>query len=103
MIFRPYLLRIHRWIALAPAIPLFIIIFSGLILSVEPLAQRSLGNVPLTADHLLGLLEKHDAVGKATGLSIRAYDRTLVIQGAGYNGQIEVDLSNGEEISEERP
>lgn len=103
MMFKSYLLKFHRWIALAAAIPLLVVICTGLILSIEPLAQRSFGTVPVTADRILGLLDRHDATSKATGLSIRAYDQTLLIQGAGPDGEIDVDLKTGDEITEDRP
>lgn len=97
-----YLLRFHRWIALAAALPLLFVIVTGLILSLEPLVQRSFGSVPVTAGSITRLLDRHDAEGKASGIAVRAYDRTLLIQGAGAGGAIEVDLASGEAINEKR-
>lgn len=96
-------LRLHRWLALAFAAPLFFVIVSGLLLSVEPLLQHSAASSLVSQEALLRHLQRHDAEGKATGLSIRAYDGTLLIAGAGPEGEVEVDLRTGEEVTDDRP
>lgn len=98
---KAYALRFHRWITLLFAIPLIVVIVTGLILSVEPLAQRAKLDDPLTKEALLGHLARHDPGGRATGLSIRAYEQTLTIAGVGEDGEIEIDLTTGEAAADD--
>jgi uncharacterized iron-regulated membrane protein len=92
---KSYALCFHRWIALIVALPLLVVIVTGLVLSFEPLAQRMSLDNPLTKEVMLGYLDKHDPEGKATGISLRAYEQTLTIAGAGPDGEVEIDLSTG--------
>ena len=48
MMLKPYWLRFHRWITLVFALPLLALILSGLVLSLEPLAQRTRPAAPVT-------------------------------------------------------
>jgi PepSY-associated TM region len=93
---KAYALRFHRWITLLFALPLLVVIGTGLILSFEPLAQQSRLEKPLTKADLLGYLQEHDPQGKATGLSLRTYENSLTIAGAGEDGEVEIDLGTGE-------
>ena len=93
---KAYALRLHRWVALLFAAPLLVVIATGLILSFEPLAQQSRLEKPLTSADVLGWLDRHDPVGKATSLSIRTYEGTLTIAGVGPDGEVEIDLATGE-------
>jgi uncharacterized iron-regulated membrane protein len=97
---KAYALRFHRWITLLFALPLLVVIVTGLILSFEPLAQQSKLDKPLTKTDMLGYLQKHDPEGKATGLSIRTYEHSLTIAGVGEDGETEIDLSTGQEMEE---
>ncbi|MCX7325102.1 MAG: PepSY domain-containing protein [Hyphomicrobiales bacterium] len=96
-------LRLHRWLALALAAPLRLIILSGLLLSAEPLLQRAWMPAPLSQDVLLRHLGRHDPQGATIGLTVRPYEATLLISGAGPNGEVEVDLRAGEEVMEDGP
>jgi uncharacterized iron-regulated membrane protein len=98
---KSYALRFHRWIALIVALPLLVVILTGLVLSFEPLAQRMSLDSPLTKEVMLGYLEKYDPEGKATGISIRAYEQTLTIAGAGPEGEVEIDLSSGAAVEDD--
>ncbi|MGL4637669.1 MAG: PepSY domain-containing protein [Beijerinckiaceae bacterium] len=98
---KAYALRFHRWITLIFAIPLFVVIATGLVLSFEPLAQRMTLDKPLTKDVMLGYLNQHDPQGKATGISIRNYEQTLTIAGAGPDGEVELDLRTGEVLEDD--
>ena len=71
MMLKPYWLRFHRWITLVFALPLLALILSGLVLSLEPLAQRTRPAAPVTEASVLAALQKFDPEGKATGLTIR--------------------------------
>jgi hypothetical protein len=92
------LLRLHRWTTLVFALPLLAVIASGLLLSFEPMAQHAPLATPLTREAVLGWLATHDAAGKATGLTVRAYEQTLGISGAGPAGEVEIDLTTGQPI-----
>jgi uncharacterized iron-regulated membrane protein len=100
-VLKAYALRFHRWTTLLFAIPLIVVIVTGLILSVEPLAQQVALDKPLTKQDVLGWLAKHDPEGKATGLSIRAYEQTLTIAGVGADGETEIDMSSGEVLEDD--
>lgn len=93
---KPIILRIHRWIALLFSLPIIVVVVTGLVLSFEPLLQRALLERSLTKEDMLGYLQKYDPEGKATGLSIRTYEQSLTIAGAGPDGEIEIDLATGE-------
>ncbi len=93
---KAYALRFHRWITLLFALPLLVVMGTGLILSFEPLAQQSKLVKPLTKADILGYLQEHDPQGKATGLSLRTYENSLTIAGAGEDGEVEIDLGTGE-------
>ena len=92
------LLRLHRWIFLTFSIPLAVIIFTGLILSFQPILQTA-GIKPgsITLAQIEGYLAAHDSEGKARGLRLDHFEKTLTIQGAGRDGSVEIDLrTNGE-------
>jgi len=90
------LLRLHRWIFLTFAIPLTVIIVTGLILSFQPILQTA-GMAPGTVSlaQIEGHLAKLDPDGKARGLRIDHFEKTLSIQGAGRGGSVTVDLQTG--------
>ena len=93
---KPYLLRLHRSISLVFAVPLAVVIFTGLILSFQPMMQ-SLSITPGTIDgpRLLALLEKHDPQARASGVAIDSYaGRLRILQGRGSAS--EIDLRSGE-------
>jgi uncharacterized iron-regulated membrane protein len=94
-------LKLHRWITLVFAIPLLVVIATGLVLSFEPLAQQTSPGVKLGKAEMLALLARHDPEGKATGLSLRSYGGTLTIAGVGAEGEIDIDLASGQLNEEE--
>jgi uncharacterized iron-regulated membrane protein len=100
-VLKAYALRFHRWITLVFAVPLLAVIVTGLILSFEPLAQQAKLDATLTKADVLGYLQKHDPEGKATALSIRAYEHSLTIAGVGEDGETEIDLSTGAVMEED--
>jgi uncharacterized iron-regulated membrane protein len=90
------LLRLHRWIFLTFAIPLAVIIVTGLILSFQPILQTAgirLGTITLA--QIEAHLTKHDPDGKARGLRIDHFEKTLSIQGTGPAGSITIDVRTG--------
>lgn len=90
---KAWYLKIHGWLALIFAAPLAVLCVTGLILGVEPIMQYSgIESGTLTTEEVVGYLKKYDPEGKARGISHRSYEDTLVIDGAGPEGEIEIDL-----------
>ncbi|WP_315776357.1 MULTISPECIES: PepSY-associated TM helix domain-containing protein [unclassified Bradyrhizobium] len=87
------LLKLHRWISLVFALPLLVIIVTGLILSFEPMAQVAAVK-PQSVDpaRVIALIKQHDPDGKARGLSIDASTQHLTLQGT---PGAEVDITTG--------
>lgn len=94
-----WLLKLHRWLALLFALPLAIVIVTGLILSFEPsVTVGSLTPGSLNAAKIEALLAKHDPAGKARGLNYRSYDGTLSIGGGRGNSGTTVAVATGERV-----
>ncbi|WP_025035637.1 PepSY-associated TM helix domain-containing protein [Bradyrhizobium sp. DOA9] len=94
---KPALLRLHRWITLVFALPLFVIIATGLILSVEPVVQTAgIGGPAIDAGRVVELIERHDPDGKARGLFINAGSQSMKLQGSNAPA---IDLATGEAVS----
>lgn len=98
--FRPWLLRLHRWIAVILSIPFAVVIVTGLILSFEPVALGS-GNEFVTPATINAALAKHDPAGKQRSIAVRAYDGTLSI--GGRNQATVVDLATNERVAAPGP
>jgi uncharacterized iron-regulated membrane protein len=93
---KAWLLKLHRWVALAFALPLIMVIGTGLLLSVEPwLVEGSIEPNSLTPASVERLLGQHDPNGQARSLVYRSYDKTLTI-GAGRGGGTIIDTVTGE-------
>ncbi len=59
-----WFLKAHRWLALGFALPLIVVIATGLILSVEPwLVTRSVQPGAVHAEKIEALLKQHDPRG----------------------------------------
>lgn len=95
---KPWLLRIHRWTTLVFAIPLIVVIVTGLILSFEPIVTGAT-TAPVTADTLTAVLAKHDPAAKARSLFVRAYDGTVSIGGEQRGQLSHVNLASNEKIA----
>jgi uncharacterized iron-regulated membrane protein len=93
-----WLLRLHRWITLTLAIPLAVLILTGLVLSFEPMIQPGT-RAPVTADALDAVLAKHDPAGGARALVIRSYAGIVSISGARRSDATHVDLATNEKAS----
>lgn len=99
---KPWLLRLHRWITLVFAAPLGAVIVTGLILSFEPIVQvTAVKPGALSAESLGALIARHDPHGQARSLSIRVYENRATIGGVGPDGSIDVDLATGAETADE--
>jgi uncharacterized iron-regulated membrane protein len=91
--FKLLLLKLHRWISFAFALPLFAIILSGVILSFEPMMQAGGVQPSIDATRLVDLIKRYDPDGKARGLFISAPAQRLRLQAATAP---EIDLVTGE-------
>jgi hypothetical protein len=93
---KPWLLKLHRWVALVFALPLVVVIGTGLFLSFEPwIVVRAIEPGSLTVAKVHALLDKHDPSGQARTLTYRSYDNTLTVS-AGRRGGTLVDAATGE-------
>jgi uncharacterized iron-regulated membrane protein len=93
---QPWFLKLHRWLALLFALPLVVVIGTGLLLSFEPwLVTRAVAPGTLNAQRIQDLLRQHDARGQVRAIVYRSYDNTLTF-GAGRGGGVVVDAANGQ-------
>ena len=100
---KPWILRFHRWTALAFALPLVFVLLTGLILSLEPwLVVRAITPGSITPEKIEALLREHDPKGQARALAYRSYDGTLTI-GAGRTSATVVGVETGEALSGPSP
>lgn len=91
-----YLLRFHRWLTLAFAAPLAVVIVTGLLLSLPPILQTiSIKPQSLTLEKVEALLAQYDPQGQASSLRLDTYQNLLTI------GSTDVDLATGMEANEE--
>ncbi len=95
---RNWLLKLHRWVALVFALPLVLVLGTGLVLSFEPwLIDRAIVPGSLNAERVQTLLAQHDPNGQARAVSYRSYDNTLTI-GGGRGGGTIVDAATGQAL-----
>lgn len=88
------LLKLHRWITFVFALPLIVLVLTGLILSVEPIIQS--GGLPagtVGVDRLTSLLQRYDPAGQARGLSINSSGQQMRLIGVDAPP---IDLASGE-------
>lgn len=100
-----WLLRFHRWVTLAFALPLAVVVATGLVLSFEPIVQTlSIRPGSLTLGTVETLLARHDPQGRARSLSFRSYENRLTIGGVLPDGEtIDVDIATGALLPESGP
>lgn len=92
---KPWMLKLHRWVALAFALPLIVLLVTGLVLSFEPwLVARAIAPGAVTPARIEALLNQHDPKGQARALAYRSYDGTFTLGGRGASTV--VDGSTGE-------
>ena len=89
-------LKIHRWISLIFALPLAIVIVTGLILSFQPVAQHvAIKSSTLSEAQLIALIQRHDPKGEARSLSMDPTQGVLTL--SPVNGApIKIDLGQGD-------
>lgn len=95
---KAWFLKVHRWLALVFALPLAVVILTGLVLSFEPgLVTAAVEPGALGAEKVQALLAQHDPSGQARALFYRPYDGTLGIGGRG--GAVTVEVASGDVMS----
>ncbi|MDQ2082818.1 PepSY-associated TM helix domain-containing protein [Xanthobacteraceae bacterium Astr-EGSB] len=94
------LLKLHRWITLIFALPLAVVVITGLVLSVEPMIATGPGPVAVTADGLAAVLARHDPGNQARTLFIRAYAGNVSLGGAHRGAMTHVDLATNSRIDD---
>lgn len=93
-----WLLKIHRWTTLVFAVPLAILIVTGLILSFEPAMIGSAGSSAVSLEAVERALAKHDPNGGAGSIIVRGYAGTLSI-GLRPGEFVHVDLATNRTVA----
>jgi uncharacterized iron-regulated membrane protein len=96
-----WLLRLHRWLSLLFALPLLVMMVTGLVLSVEPMLQvTAVQPGTLAVATLQRAYDRADPEGRARGLAVNALEgRLRLIGGSGP----EIDLASGEAAATPAP
>jgi uncharacterized iron-regulated membrane protein len=88
------LLKLHRWTSLVFALPLLVLVLTGLILSFEPIIKdRALPAGMADANRVVELIQRYDPEGKARGLAINAGAQRMKLMGVPAPS---IDLATGE-------
>lgn len=91
-------LKLHRWITLIFAMPLLMVIITGLILSVEPyMLATSASKGELTREKLTQIQKEFDADRKARSFAFRSYTGEVTLGGVGEDGETLVTMNDMEE------
>jgi uncharacterized iron-regulated membrane protein len=100
--FKQTLLKLHRWLTLIFALPLAVVIVTGMIFAFEPLlVQNATAKGEITLEKVQKAFADFDKEGKTRALSYSALTKTLTLVGVGEEGETEVNLLTGEEVEKE--
>jgi uncharacterized iron-regulated membrane protein len=91
---KPWILKLHRWVALAFALPLAAVILSGLVLSFEPALKAAAPAGSVTEARLLAVLDAAGPQAARGALFVRAYEGTATVGGRG--GAATFDLATAQ-------
>ncbi len=80
---KPLFLRLHRWLALAFALPLLAIIASGLFLALEPALKANTQAGTVTLERLEAAIAAGGPAASRGALFVRGYDGTVTVGGRG--------------------
>ncbi len=95
--YKARLLKIHRWLTLVSALPLAVVLVTGLILSVEPsVVIGSIKPGSLNAGRLASIIERHDPDGRTRFVALQAYDNTVTLRSPA--GAKVIDVATGEVV-----
>ncbi|MBX9759945.1 MAG: PepSY domain-containing protein [Beijerinckiaceae bacterium] len=94
---KPWFLRLHRWIALTFALPLLVVIVTGLFLSFPPILQNAyLKPGTVTLQKMESLLDQHDPQNRARSVRIDWFQNVISI-----GNDVDVDISTGATVDED--
>lgn len=94
---KPWFLRLHRWIALTFALPLLVVIVTGLFLSFQPLLQSAyVERGAVTLEKLERWLDEHDPQNRARSLRIDWFQNVVSI-----GNEADIDVKSGAKVDEE--
>ncbi len=80
---KPLFLRLHRWVALAFALPLLVVIGTGLILAVEPALKARTPDGTVTLERLEAVIAAAGPAARNGALAIQGYAGTASIGARG--------------------
>lgn len=93
---KAWFLKFHRWLALVFALPLIVVMATGLVLSFEPwLVTRAIEPGALNAQKIQALLNEHDPGGQARAIFYRSFDHTLTLRAGRGRGTV-IDTATGQ-------
>ncbi len=96
--------RLHRWVALLFALPLLVVIVTGLILSAIPIIHAAAVRPGSIAQTRLEEIIRHaDPEGIASALTIDWHDRVLTLEGLGKGSKIDIDMDTGGKLNRATP
>jgi uncharacterized iron-regulated membrane protein len=81
MTLKPLFLRLHRWIALGFALPLLVVIGTGLVLAFEPALKVLAPAGTVTLERLSAVMDAAGPAAANGSLFVRAYDGTATLGG----------------------
>lgn len=87
------LLKLHRWTSLVFALPLAVVILTGLILSFDPIVKDRALPATVDAARIADLIQRYDPDGKARGVVINAAGPRMQLMGTQAPA---IDLATGE-------
>lgn len=80
---KPFLLRLHRWIAIVTALPLLAILASGLFLSLEPGLKAMAPPGTITLERMEAAIAAAGPAAARGAVFVRSYDGTVTLGGRG--------------------
>jgi len=89
-VLKPWLLRLHRWVALIFALPLLVLIATGLFLTAEPALKATVADGTVTLPRLEAAIAAAGPAAARGALFVRGYDGTVSI---GPQGGATFDLA----------
>jgi len=97
LMLKNWFLRLHRWLALAFALPLFVVIVTGLFLSFQPMLQSAyVQRGAVTLPQVEQWLDQHDPQSRARSLRIDWFQNVISI-----GNDVDLDIKTGAVVEED--
>lgn len=94
---KAWFLRLHRWLALTFALPLLVVLVTGLFLSFQPLLQSAyVARGAVTLEKLEGWMDRHDPQNRARSLRIDWFQNVVSI-----GNDVDIDVKTGAIVEED--